>query len=189
MTMNRQNQTPYRLPILAIAIVAVAMLIAGSIVDRAEAATHNTSAVKSAVQEVFAEVPEMVAVAQCESKFRQYTDSGNVFYGGYGGHMVGVFQVYSLVHQNAAATLGYDITTLEGNIGYARHLYNTQGLTPWNSSRTCWETVVENSASTTVSTGEVVTEKPTRAELAAQLEKLQKLVALLTTLLELRNLS
>ncbi len=75
----------------------------------------------------------MVQIARCESNFRQYTDSGKPFRGGANGGMVGVFQLYEKVHTAGAHALGFDITTLEGNIGYARHIYEQEGTTPWAS--------------------------------------------------------
>ncbi len=91
------------------------------------------------VREAFADAPAMIEIARCESKFRQYADSGNVLRGGYGNNMVGVFQFNSLVHSKAAAALGFDIETLVGNIGYAKHIYATQGTDPWVSSFSCWQ--------------------------------------------------
>ena len=95
--------------------------------------------VESAVRAEFAEdAPIMIEIARCESKHRQYTDAGNPLYGGYQGRMVGIFQVYSDIHMSYAATLGMDVETVEGNIAYARHLYDREGTRPWLSSMPCW---------------------------------------------------
>lgn len=153
----------------------------------AEASVHDRAAVMKAVQKEFADVPAMVEIARCESKFRQFTDSGNVFYGGYGHQMIGVYQVYGSVHQGIATTLGYDLESLEGNIGYARYLFETQGLTPWNSSRACWEATLDSNVAQTIIGVEAP--QPTREELEAKLAQLRKIVALLSTLLELKGLS
>ena len=102
-----------------------------------EAFYYNVVNVEAKVRESFKDVPQMIEVARCESKFRQYTDAGNPLRGP--GGMVGVFQFYESIHTPGALALGFDITTLEGNLGYARHVYNTEGLTPWNSSRWCWD--------------------------------------------------
>ncbi|MFN3692910.1 MAG: hypothetical protein ACK4SL_02275 [Candidatus Paceibacteria bacterium] len=85
------------------------------------------------VRAAFADVPVMIEIAKCESKFRQFTDAGNVFYGGAGGGMVGIFQFYESIHKPMATALGYDLTTVDGNIAYAKHLYQQQGVTPWQS--------------------------------------------------------
>lgn len=152
-----------------------------------EAAVHDRTAVINAVQKEFADVPAMIEIARCESKFRQFTDNGNPFYGGYGHNMIGVFQFYDSVHDRTATTLGYDLTTLEGNIGYARYVYEMQGLAPWNSSRSCWEAALDTTVAQTYI--EVETPQPTRAELEAKLTQLRKIVVLLTTLLEIKGLT
>lgn len=89
--------------------------------------------IEAKVRTYFADTPVMIEIARCESKFRQFTDAGNVFYGGAGGGMVGVFQFFESIHKAPARALGYDLATVEGNLGYAKHLYNEQGTTPWQS--------------------------------------------------------
>lgn len=109
---------------LATSTSATTTLVATStlVLDRA--------AVEKRVREYFADVPDMIAIARCESNFRQYTDSGLPFRGG---AMVGVFQFYETLHASRARSLGFDITTLEGNLGYARKLYSESGTTPWRA--------------------------------------------------------
>lgn len=94
--------------------------------------------VETRVAEYFADSPVMVDIARCESKFRQYTDTGNPLHGGLGGAMVGVYQVHSDVHAEYAKGLGMDIYTLEGNLAYAKRLYEREGTRPWISSFPCW---------------------------------------------------
>ncbi|MFZ2886527.1 MAG: peptidoglycan-binding domain-containing protein [Minisyncoccia bacterium] len=96
--------------------------------------------VETKVREYFAATPVMIEIARCESKFRQYADSGNPLMGGYGGAMVGVFQVHSTVHANFAESLGMDVYTLDGNLEYAKYLYEREGTNPWISSFPCWNT-------------------------------------------------
>ena len=90
-------------------------------------------AVEKQVRDYFADMPVMIAIARCESNFRQFTDSGLPFRGGAGGEMVGVFQFYEQFHTAAAKALGFDLNTLEGNIGYAKHVYAQEGTTPWSA--------------------------------------------------------
>ncbi|MBS4052220.1 MAG: peptidoglycan-binding protein [Methylomonas sp.] len=104
----------------------------------ASAQVGLTVDVESAVRAYFSETPVMVEIARCESKFRQFADSGNPLYGGYGGKMVGVFQVYSDIHASFARSLGMDIETLDGNLQYAKYLYEREGTKPWISSFPCW---------------------------------------------------
>lgn len=41
-------------------------------------------------------------------------------------------------HVYMAPKLGFDLWTEDGNIAYANWLYEQEGLTPWNSSKSCW---------------------------------------------------
>ena len=103
------------------------------------AASINTNdGVEALVREQFEDVPVMVEIARCESKFRQFNAVGEPLYGGAGSLMVGVFQIHSSVHTDFAKAIGRDIDTLEGNLSYARFLYDQEGTTPWRSSADCW---------------------------------------------------
>lgn len=93
----------------------------------------SPTAIETKVRAYFTDAPIMIEIAKCESNFRQFTDAGNVFYGGQGQGMIGIFQFYESIHKTAAATLGYDLATVDGNIAYAKHLYKEQGVTPWQS--------------------------------------------------------
>ena len=103
----------------------------------ASAQTTNAD-VESTVRAKFAATPVMIEIARCESKFRQFTDSGNPLFGGMNSAMVGVYQIYHDIHQDDAAALGMDLLTLEGNVDYAKYLYDRQGSSPWMSSFPCW---------------------------------------------------
>lgn len=107
--------------------------------------------VESRVRAYFSDAPIMIPVARCESEFRQFGISG-ALHGGVGGAMIGVFQVHSDVHADFALAQGMDIYTLEGNLAYARYLYEREGTRPWLSSFPCWnkETVNPELASTTL---------------------------------------
>ena len=96
-------------------------------------------AVEQSVREYFADIPVMIEIARCESKFRQFADSGNVLRGGVGGQMVGVFQFFDRYHTSPAYELGFDIETVDGNLAYARYVYDRQGTAPWNAARDCWD--------------------------------------------------
>jgi len=100
----------------------------------------NPEHVEQKVRTYFADIPVMVAIAKCESGFRQYDSFGNTLYGGTGG-MAGVFQVAAAIHNDTARELGIDINTLEGNLAYARHLYENQGFVPWFASAHCWSPI------------------------------------------------
>jgi hypothetical protein len=140
---------------------------------------HSAVVVEKHVREFFKDAPVMIEIARCESKFRQYTDAGNVLRGGSSGGMVGVFQFFESIHVAAALKLGFDITTLEGNLGYARHVYTTQGTTPWNSAKSCWN-IPPKQHTTTISAAD-------RTKLLAHIETLTKLIAVLQKQLQLKQ--
>lgn len=110
-----------------------------------ESARQLNESVETHVRNVFVDAPIMVEVARCESRFRQFDDQATstqpepvVLMGGYKKRMVGIFQIYDDIHRVAARTLGWNIDTIDGNIGYARYMYDKQGTTPWLSSSGCW---------------------------------------------------
>ena len=129
------------------------------------------------VREFFKDTPVMIEIARCESNFRQFTDAGNVLRGGDSGGMVGVFQFFESIHAAPAKALGYDIATLEGNLGYAKQMYKNEGTTPWNPAKSCWDV-------------KPATVKPpaTRAELEAKIKKLLEIIKLLKQLQELKKI-
>lgn len=94
--------------------------------------------IEKIIRNSFEDASVMISIAKCESKFRQYNPDGSPLYGGTANNMVGVFQINTVVHTAFAESLGYDITTLDGNIGYARYLYQQNKTDPWISSFPCW---------------------------------------------------
>lgn len=95
------------------------------------------------IRQYFADVPIMIDVARCESQFRQFDEHGNVLRGVVNSKDVGAFQVNEKYHLETSHKLGLDIHTLEGNMAYARYLYDTQGTKPWVYSKPCWGGVRE----------------------------------------------
>ena len=141
-------------------------------------ATYPTQVeVEKQVRAYFADTPVMIEIARCESKFRQYTDSGSVLRGGASGGMIGVFQFFESIHMDGAKALGYDLATLEGNLGYAKHVYDSEGTTPWNSAKECWN--VKSTQGPTTST---------RAQLETKIKQLTEIISLLKKIQELRAL-
>lgn len=129
------------------------------------------------IREYFADIPEMIDIARCESNFRQYTDAGNVLQGGAGGKMIGIFQLHSDYHVTPAVSMGLDIRTLDGNLAYARHLYEREGLAPW---KPCLGAVTTSSGINTpvVELASVVVDQE-RELLIKKIEELQMQVYLL----------
>jgi hypothetical protein len=98
--------------------------------------TQTSSGVEARIRQYFADIPVMASIAKCESSFRQYGSNGLVLFDpSYS--MIGAFQV-SAAHMPEALSMGMDVTTLEGNMAYARHLYNSGGTDPWLASFRCW---------------------------------------------------
>lgn len=117
---------------------------------------YDSADVEARVREYFADIPPMIMVAKCESRFRQYDSTGNVLDGG-AGSMIGVYQINRPVHEKTALSLGFDIDTVEGNLGYARHLYDESGTVPWISVYECWNRELELERSSAQVVGEIQT--------------------------------
>ena len=109
-------------------------------VDVTEQVTKTASAsnTEKAVREYFSDIPVMIQVARCESTFRHTLADGSVLRGKVDSRDTGVMQINSYYHGTAAAALGLDLEIFEDNMAYARHLYETQGIKPWNASSPCW---------------------------------------------------
>lgn len=104
----------------------------------ASAGVGPNAAVEATVREYFAATPVMIEIARCESKFRQFGADGEALHGGMGSKMIGIFQIYGDIHASYAHGRGMDIDTVEGNMAYAKHLYDREGTQPWLSSYACW---------------------------------------------------
>lgn len=96
------------------------------------------------VREYFKDVPIMIQVARCESHFRQLDADGDIHRGVVNSADVGVMQINEFYHLDTAEKKNINIYTLEGNVAYARDLYERQGTQPWSSSKPCWGKFVNN---------------------------------------------
>lgn len=94
--------------------------------------------VKEFVVEKFGATSPMVRIAGCESGFRQFDTNGNVLRGGYNPKDVGVFQINEQYHKEAATKIGINLETIDGNLEYAKKLYDAEGTKPWQASAHCW---------------------------------------------------
>ena len=94
--------------------------------------------VESYVREQYADEPILVDIARCESTFRQYGSDGNIMRGKVNNADVGVMQINEKYHAEKALELGLDIYTVQGNVAYAKYLYEKSGAEPWKSSSKCW---------------------------------------------------
>jgi hypothetical protein len=94
--------------------------------------------VEEYVDKYFSDIPVLKEVAKCESQLRQVDERGNVLRGVVNSFDRGVMQINLSYHKDRSENLGYDINELSGNVAYARHLFEAEGLRPWNSSAPCW---------------------------------------------------
>ena len=90
------------------------------------------------VRDYFADNPVLAEIAKCESHFRHF-DAYGILRGDKDQNDVGVMQINERYHAERAQKNGFDIKSLAGNLGYARWLYEKEGLKPWKSSGACWK--------------------------------------------------
>lgn len=127
---------------------AAGLALAVSLVLNAGTATAAQASVASAmpaaqspkeyVADYFADVPVMVDIASCESHFHQYDADGSIYRGKVNNLDIGVMQINEHYHSATAQKLGIDLYTIQGNVAYARYLYDKEGTQPWVSSKPCW---------------------------------------------------
>jgi soluble lytic murein transglycosylase-like protein len=79
----------------------------------------------------------MIDIARCESRYKQFDSSGKVIKNPNSTAM-GIMQIMASIHVPAAEKLGLDIYTIQGNVAYAKYLFEREGTTPWLSSSACW---------------------------------------------------
>lgn len=90
------------------------------------------------IKEYFKDDPILAEIAKCESTYRQFKQNGHVIRGRVNSYDVGVMQINENYHADQAEKLGFDIYTLDGNMAYAKWLYDKEGVKPWMSSSKCW---------------------------------------------------
>jgi hypothetical protein len=126
---------------------AVGVALAVSLVVNSGSAAQASTSVsimptaqspKEFVQSYFADIPVMIAISKCESRFHQYDADGSVYRGEVNNLDVGIMQINEHYHSDTAKKLGLDLYTIQGNVAYARYLYEHQGTAPWSSSEACW---------------------------------------------------
>jgi hypothetical protein len=116
----------------------LAVVLFPSIAAARTQSSVSAHTVEKTVRATFANARVLIKIADCESDFRQFDENGNPLKNAQGSSATGVMQIISSIHKAPAKELGYDINTLEGNLGYSLYLYNTQGTAPWNESKNCW---------------------------------------------------
>jgi len=98
----------------------------------------NPEVIEAKTRAYFRNTPILADVAKCESHFRQFDNDGSIHRGEVNHNDVGVMQINEKYHLDTALRLDIDIYSVEGNLAYAKYLYDKQGVAPWNSSGKCW---------------------------------------------------
>ena len=89
--------------------------------------------------------PMLKRACSCESwgnpdkEPRQFREDGSLLVGYPNPNDVGACQINLPLWGEKSKTLGYDvINSYFGNIGFAKWLYDKQGMNPWIYSKKCW---------------------------------------------------
>jgi hypothetical protein len=98
---------------------------------------QNPETLGAYVKEYYAETPILASIAWCESRHRHMGANGSVIKNPTS-TAIGVMQIMESIHDEDAKELGIDIKSLDGNLSYAKVLYEKQGTKPWNASKSCW---------------------------------------------------
>lgn len=106
-------------------------LVSAFVFYPASAQTNPNTHIERIIRGAFSDIPDMITIAKCESGFRQFNNDGSVLRGGGTGRYLGIFQIDENIHTQKALSMGFDIKTVEGNIGYARQLHSASGTNPW----------------------------------------------------------
>ncbi len=101
-------------------------------------ANYGAGSEESIVRSYFSDIPVMISVARCESGFRHNLHDGSVLTGRVDSADTGVMQINKRYHASAAAAMNLNLDDIYDNMAYARHLYENQGINPWNASAGCW---------------------------------------------------
>jgi hypothetical protein len=107
-------------------------------IESKKISTEKRMTTEEYVRKYFSDIPVMVEIAKCESRFRQHDEGGEVLRGEKNNLDRGVMQINEYFHNENSDKLGFDILTLEGNTAYARYLFEKYGVKPWLSSSRCW---------------------------------------------------
>jgi hypothetical protein len=118
--------------------IAVAQDVTDSLNTQSKSPVEKPVTLESYVREYFKETPILAEVAKCESRFRQVGSDGKVLRGESNKSDLGLMQVNEYYHGEKAVDLGFDLRTVNGNLAYAKYLYDKEGTKPWNASKKCW---------------------------------------------------
>lgn len=94
--------------------------------------------VEKFINDYFADTKILAEIAKCESRFRHFSSNGEVLRGKKNSYDRGVMQINILYHGKTAEKMGLNLYDLNGNVAYAKYLYEKEGAKPWMSSSACW---------------------------------------------------
>lgn len=98
----------------------------------------NPESLTSYVEQYYASNPILADIAWCESRMRHLGKDGEILRGTVDPDDIGVMQINTRYHEKKAEELGLDIYSLNGNLAYAKYIYDRQGVRPWLASAACW---------------------------------------------------
>jgi hypothetical protein len=98
----------------------------------------SSSSYEEYIKMYFKDTPVLIAIARCESMYRQYDETGAVLQGMVTPADTGAMQVNKYYHEKTAKRLGHNLDTIDGNLAYAKWLHAREGTAPWRSSYACW---------------------------------------------------
>lgn len=113
--------------------------------DTVALTTSEPNATEMAVREYFKDIPVLVSIARCESRFLHALADGSVLRGEKDRADTGVMQINTRYHGERTRELGLDLHLLSDNMTYARILYEKQGTKPWSASAHCWDRTLARS--------------------------------------------
>jgi hypothetical protein len=135
--------TPMTLDASAIAPASTSISVSTSTETKSATTTKlalkDFKTLEAYVRAYYKDTPELAEIAKCESMFRQYDAKGAILKGVVDKDDIGIMQINKYYNGSNAEKLGYDIYTIEGNLAYAKVLYDKFGTDPWSSSEKCWE--------------------------------------------------
>lgn len=105
--------------------------------------SRNPDNLSAYVRTYYKDAPILADIAWCESRMRQFDKNGTVLRGTVDSDDVGVMQINTRFHEDKAVLMGMDLYTLNGNLAYAKYLYEKEGVKPWAHSAPCWGKLAE----------------------------------------------
>ena len=90
------------------------------------------------IRSTYKDTPILIEVARCESEFRHVNQNGTILRGVANPDDVGVMQINEYYHESRAEKEGLNLYSIEGNVQYAKELYDREGTRPWSASKPCW---------------------------------------------------